>query len=191
MLNYNELKIGTIFVYEGAPHQVLEYSFLRMQQRKPVAQTKIKNLATGKILERNFHASESFEEAEIEQIEIKYLYNNRGQFWFCNVDDPSKRFSMTGEQVGHGVQFLKPNTEIAAFKYNEKIIKLELPVKVDLTIKETPPGERGNTAQGGSKVAELETGAKISVPLFVDTGDLIRVNTQTGEYAERVSKNSI
>src|SRR3989338_8065157 len=188
MLAYNELKIGTVFLYEGAPYEVIEYGFLRMQQRKPVAQTKIKNLATGKILERNFHSSESFEEAEIERQAVKYLYNNRGQFWFCDAKNPKDRFEMTEVQVGTGVQFLKSNTEVTALKFNEKIISIELPVKVDLIIKETPPGERGNTAQVGSKVAELETGAKISIPLFVNEGDIIRINTQTGLYVERVEK---
>ena len=188
MLAYNELKIGTVFLYEGAPYEVIEYGFLRMQQRKPVAQTKIKNLATGKILERNFHMNETFEEVEIDQVKIKYLYNNRGQFWFCDAKNPSDRFQMIEEQVGHGVQFLKPNTEVTAFKHGEKILKLDLPVKVDLKVKETPPGERGDTAQGGTKVAELETDAKVSVPLFVNEGDTIRINTQTGLYVERVEK---
>ena len=120
---------------------------------------------------------------------IKFLYQNRGEYWFTEKNDASKRFSLSGDAVGANGQFLKPNTEVSAISFNGKIINVELPIKVDLLVKETPPGERGNTAQGAMKVAELETGAKINVPLFVNTGDVIRVNTSTGEYAERVEKN--
>lgn len=188
MLTYNDLKIGATFIYEGAPYEVQEYSFLRMQQRKPVAQVKMKNLISGKIITRNFHQNENFEEADIERQEAQYLYTHRGQFWFCDAQDPKNRFSMTEAHIGPGIQFLKSNTPIIAFRFKGKIINVEIPVKVELAVKETPPGERGNTAQGGSKIAELETGAKISVPLFINTGDIVRINTQTGEYVERVEK---
>lgn len=188
MLTYNDLKIGTIFALDGVPYEVLEFAFLRMQQRKPVAQTKIKNLITGKVLERNFHQNESFEEAEIEKETVKYLYNNRGQFWFSAKDNSANRFFLTEEVVGAPGQFLKPNTEITAVKYNDKIISVKIPIKMDLKIKEAPPGEKGDTATGGRKVATLETGAQVQVPLFVNQGDTIRVNTETGDYVERVEK---
>ncbi|MEK7192123.1 MAG: elongation factor P [Patescibacteria group bacterium] len=188
MLTYNDLKPGTIFMYEGQPYEVMEFHFLRMQQRKPVAQTKIKNLTTGKILERNFHQNETFEEAEIEKQPIRYLYNNRGEYWFCEKDNPAKRFSLKEEIVGTGGKFLKANTEVTANKMGDKIINLQLPIKMDLKIKEAPPGERGDTATGGTKKAILETGAEVNVPLFVNTDDVIRINTETGEYVERVEK---
>ncbi len=188
MLNYDDLKIGTTFIYEGEPYEVLEYAFLRMQQRKPVAQTKIKNLITGKILDRNFHVSEKFEEVEIETSPIKFLYTHRGEYWFSEKDNPAKRFAIKEETLGTAAQFLKANTEVTAIKWDERIINVKIPIKMDLVVKETPPGERGNTAQGGTKVAELETGAKIQVPLFVDTGDIVRVNTESGEYVERMEK---
>lgn len=189
MLAYNELKKGTIFVMDGQPNEVLEYEFLRMQQRKPVAKCKIRNLITGKITEQSFHQNESFEEAEIVKEEIKYLYNNRGQFWFSAKDDPSKRFSLAEEAVGSGAQFLKANTLVIALKFNEQIIGIKPPIKVDLKVKEAPPGFRGDTATGGSKQVTLETGAVVSVPLFVNAGDIIRVNTETGEYVERMEKS--
>lgn len=189
MLNYDDLKIGTTFIYEGEPYEVLEYAFLRMQQRKPVAQTKIKNLITGKILERNFQVSDKFEEVEIEKETIKFLYSHRGDYWFSEKNNPANRFSLKEEAVGEPGKFLKANTEVIAVKWGEKIINIQVPIKMDLVIKDTPPGERGNTAQGGTKIAELETGAKIQVPLFVNTGDIIKVNTQTGEYVERVEKS--
>lgn len=188
MLSYSDLKKGTLFVLDGAPYEVLEFSFLRMQQRKPVAQTRIKNLITGKIVERNFHMNESFAEAEIEKEPFKYLYNHRNEFWFSPPNDLSKRFSLTEDVIGQAAKFLKANTEVIAVKFGEKIIGVQIPVKMELTVKEAPPGFRGDTATGGSKPATLETGAQVNVPLFVNTGDVIRVNTETGEYVERVEK---
>lgn len=188
MLNYNDLKVGIIFVLDGDPHQVLEYNFLRMQQRKPVAQAKLKNLISGKITTRNFHQNETFEEAEIIKEPVKFIYNHRGEYWFCALNNPTQRFSLKEETLGVKAQFLKQNTEVAAIKFQDKIIDLVIPVKIDLKIQETPPGERGDTARAGTKTATLETGAKISVPLFVNTDDIIRVNTETGEYVERVEK---
>ncbi len=189
MLAYNELKKGMIFVLDGQPCEVLEYEFLRMQQRKPVAKTKIRNLISGKIVERTFHQNESFEEADIKKEDIKYLYNSKGQFWFCEKNDPSKRFSMTQDQVGSAGMFIKTNSFVTALKFDELIIGIKAPIKMELKVKEAPPGVKGDTATGGTKVAILETGATVNVPLFVNTGDIIRVNTETGEYAERIEKS--
>ncbi len=189
MLDYNDLKIGTTFIYEGQPYEIMEYSFLRMQQRKPAVQTKMRNLLNGKIIDRNFHMNEKFEEVEIEKQPIRFLYAHKEEYWFSEKDNPAKRFALKEESIGEPAKFLKTNTEVVAVKWDEKIINIDVPIKMDLIIKETPPGERGNTAQGGTKVAELETGAKIQVPLFVNTGDIIKVNTQTGEYVERVEKS--
>ena len=190
MLNYNDLKLGTLFVLDGEPYQVLEYEFLRMQQRKPVAKTKIKNMLTGKVVERNFHQNESFKEAEIVKRQVIYLYSHRGEYWFREKDDPAKRFALNEAVIGEPNRFLKGNIEVTAAVFEEKIVNISLPIKVDLKIQETPPGEKGNTAQGGSKTAILETGAKISVPLFVNQDDIVRVNTETGEYIERVKKGN-
>ena len=188
MLTYNELKKGMIFILDGEPYEVLEYEFLRMQQRKPVAKCKIKNLISGKIVERSFHQNESFEEAEMVKEEVKYLYNNRGQYWFSAKDNPANRFMLSEDVVGPTGQFLKANTLVIAIKFGEKIISIKPPIKVDLKVKEAPPGFKGDTATGGSKKVILETGAEINVPLFVNTGDIIRVNTETGEYTERMEK---
>ena len=189
MLSYNELKIGTMFKFEGVPYEVLEYEFLRMQQRKPVAKTHIKNLLTGQVVERNFHPNESLEEIDVEKEIIIYLYNNREEFWFCEKGNPKNRFKVEEVKIGEGAKFLKPNSEIEAAKLDGQIISIKVPIKVDLIITEAPPGERGNTAQGGNKLVTLETGAQVSVPLFINTGDIIRVNTLTGSYVERVEKS--
>ncbi len=175
-------------MYEGAPYEVIKFAFLRMQQRKPVAQTSIKNLITGKILERNFHMNESFEEVEIEKIPTKYLYNSRGDYWFSDVKDPSKRFSLKEDIAGTAAHFTKQNTEVVAMKWNDKIINVIWPIKADLKVTETPPGEKGNSASNTTKTARLETGADIQVPMFVNTGDVVRLNTSTGAYVERVEK---
>lgn len=188
MLNYNELKKGTLFVLDGQPCEILDYEFLRMQQRKPVAKTKIKNLVTGKIVERNFHSSETFEEAEIERTIVKYIYSAKGQFWFHKKDNPSARFAINADIIGTPAQFLKPGAEVIAFKFGDLIIKVDIPIKVDLKVTEAPPGIKGDTAQGGNKAVTLETGAMVNVPLFVNTGDIIRVNSETGQYVERVEK---
>ncbi len=188
MLTYNDLKKGTIFELDGQPYEVLEYEFLRMQQRKPVAKTKIKNLISGKIVERNFHQNESFKEVEIERSEVKFLYQNRGEYWFCEKDKPANRFSLKEDVVGTPGKFLSPNTMVVAAKFNEMIIAIQVPIKMDLKVKEAPPGYKGDTAQGGTKQITLETGATVSTPLFVNEGDIVRINTQTGEYVERMEK---
>ncbi len=188
MLSYNELKIGTLFKFEGTPYEVLDYEFLRMQQRKPVAKTRIKNLLTGQVIERNFHQNETLESVEIESQVLTFLYANRGKYWFCEKGKPATRFEMEESKIGTVAEFLKPNSDVTAVKLDDKIIGVKTPIKADLMVKETPPGERGNTAHAGTKLATLETGAQVQVPLFVNDGDIIRVNTETRMYMERVEK---
>jgi len=188
MLSYNELKVGARFIKDGEPYEVLEYSFVRMQQRKPVAQLKLRNLISGKVLPYTAHQNENFEEAEIESIPVQFIYHNRDEYWFHEVGKPSARFNLTDETVGGAGGYLKPNSEVRAFKFGERVINIEPPIKVELRVTEAPPAVRGNTAQGGTKTAILETGAKVNVPLFINTGDVIRINTKTGEYTERVDK---
>ena len=188
-LGYNDLRKGIIFDVDGAPYQIIDYSFVRMQQRKAVAQVKMKNLINGKVVSRNFHQNEEFEEANIERQQMTFLYANRGEFWFSEIGDSGKRFFLAESVVGAGGMFLKANTEVTAVLFNGKAITVELPIKIDVTVKDAPPSDRGNTAQGGTKLAELETGAKINVPLFVNTGDVVRINTETCAYVERVEKN--
>lgn len=190
MLDYNQLKPGIIFIFEGAPCEVLESEFLRMQQRKPVVRAKIKNMINGKILERTFHQNESFEEAEIEKRKVKYLYNHRGKFFFCEENNSAARFDLDREQIGEISKYLKQNTLVDIAVFNGKIINISLPIKMDFEVVESPPGIKGDTAQGGTKAVIIETGVKINVPLFIEARDIIRINTQTGEYVERAKKQS-
>lgn len=188
MLIYNELKPGKCIVLENQPYEVVEYNFLRMQQRKPVAQTKIKNLITGKIMEKTFHQNDKFEEADIEKKPIKYLYNHRGEFWFCFEKKPSERFKLEKSLIGDSWDLLKANTIVEANIFNDQTIGISLPIKVELKVVEAPPSIKGNTAQGGTKQVKVETGATINAPLFINEGDIIRINTQTKEYVDRASK---
>lgn len=185
MLSYNEILPKRYIVYEGAPYEVLDARIFRMQQRKPVNQTKLKNLFTGKVTEVTFHQADKVDEADISSREIKYLYTNRRQFWFCEASDPAKRFSLSENTVGTGGRFLKSNSSIEVLAWNERMIGLKLPIKVDLKVTEAPPAVKGDTAKGGGKIITLETGATVTAPMFVNEGDVVRINTETGEYVER------
>lgn len=187
-LSYTDLKKGMFIVLDGQPYEVIETNFLRMQQRKAVVNTKIKNLASGKILDRNWQASDAFEEAELERKNAVYIYESRGEYWFHEEGNPRNRFSLSKDALGGKEQFLKPNTIVSTLLFNGKVISLKLPVKMEFEVTEAPPGIKGNTAQGGTKVVTIETGAKINAPLFVNQGEVIRVNTETEEYVERVQK---
>jgi len=188
MLHYNELRPGEYIVVDNQPYVVLEFNFLRMQQRKPVAQTKIKNLISGKVLERTFQQTDKFEEAEIETRPVKFLYGHRGEFWFCEENNPSARFKLEKNLIGNYADLMKPNSEVEAIIFNNQIIGIKLPVKVELKVMEAPPSVKGNTAQGGTKQVKLETGAVINVPLFINEGDVVRINTETKDYVERAEK---
>lgn len=188
MLEYNEVVERKYIVLDGAPYEVLTSHVFRKQQRKPVNATKLKNLITGKVTEYSFHQSEKIEEAEIEKREVKFLYLNKGEYWFCEADDPSKRFKITDEQFGPQGKFVKANSVVTVLTFNETIIGFKLPITADLKVTEAFPAVKGDTITGGSKLVTLETGATINVPLFVNQGDIIRLNTETGEYRERVGK---
>lgn len=187
-INVNDLKPKTFFIFEGAPYVVLESHHLKMQQRRPVVQTKMRNLLNGKVLERNFAQSDVFEEADIRRQEVKFLYGHRDEYWFSSPSDPSKRFELEKEILGDQVRFLKPNTILQAVLFNDAIINVELPVKMEFTVVEAPPAIRGDTAQGGVKVVKLDTGATVNAPLFINEGDVIVINTETGQYVERAEK---
>jgi elongation factor P len=187
MLEYNEITVRKYILIDDEPYEVLDSHVFRKQQRKPVNQTKLRNLITGRIVERSFHQSEKADEADLSKRPIKYLYTNRGEFWFCEVNDPSKRFQLPADMLGSPAQFLKPNSSVDALVFDEKIIGVKVPIKVDLKVTEAPPAVKGDTAKGGTKQITLETGAVISGPLFITPGEVIRINTETGEYVERVS----
>jgi len=186
MLSYFDLRKGVKFILDDEPYEVLEFRQMGKAQDVVVAQTKIKNLITGKVVERNFHQEDVFEEAEISKIEVKFLYAHREKFCFSEVQNPRNRFEFTEEQISKSLNFLKQNQTLTGMAFKSKIISVVLPIKVQLKVTEAPPGVKGNRAQGGTKIATLETGAKINVPLFVESGDIVEVNTEIGEYTRRI-----
>ena len=187
MLDYSEITERKYIVYNGEPWEIITSHVFRKQQRKPVNAVKMKNLITGKVTEQSFHVSEKVEEAEIDKIDAKYLYVNKGEFWFCDPTNPSDRYEISETILGIRGKFLKPNTIIRILKFGDIIIGIDMPIKVELKVVEAHPAVKGNTAQGGTKTVKLETGAEINVPMFIKEGEIIRVNSETGEYTERAS----
>ena len=185
ILEYSEITEGKYIVLDGAPYEVITSHVFRKQQRKPVNATKLKSLLTGRIVEHSFHVSDKVEEADLSTREIKYLYNNKGQFWFCEVNDPSKRFELDEALIGDRIKFVKANSLVNALIFDKKIIGVKLPIKVELKVTEAVDAVKGNTVNGGLKSVTLETGATINVPMFINQGDVIRINTESGEYTER------
>lgn len=193
MLEYNEIRERKVIIYEDEPYEVVSSHVFRKQQRKPVNATKLKNLLTGKVLEISFHVSDKVDEADLEKSEVKYLYSAKGEYWFCDAKDPSQRFTVPAEKIGNPqVKFLKEGmTAIMKIFENENedriIVSVELPIKMEFIIKEAAPAVKGNTATGATKAVVLENGTEIFVPLFINEGDRIRINTENGEYVERAN----
>ena len=188
MLTINDLKSKMIVLIEGAPYQILEVKHLHMGRGGSSLQTRIKNLRTGQVLAKNFKPADTFAEADVEKRTLGYLYGHRGECVFADPGNPSERFSLPADALSETAQWLKPGAEVAAMFLDKKLIAVSAPIKVDLAVVEAPPGFKGDTVSGATKTVILETGAKVQVPLFIDEGDVIRVNTETGEYDERVTK---
>jgi elongation factor P len=188
MLEYNEVVERKYIVLDGQPYEVLSSHVFRKQQRKPVNATKLKNLISGKVTEYSFHVSEKVEEAEIDNREIKYLYENKGEYWFCLPSEPSNRFKFSFDEIGPRIKLIKSNTIISQLMFGDKTTGFKFPAMVELKVTEAPPNIKGDSATGGNKVVIVETGATIDAPLFVNEGDVIRINTETGEYKDRVGK---
>ena len=186
-LDINDLKRGSIIVFEGSPSIVLSAKHIHMGRGGAVVQSKIKDLQTGKIAERSFKSSDSFEEAEIDKTNVVFIYERNGEYWFHEKGKPGSRFPLGAEEIGEQSIYLKPNMEVLAFMFNGQVINIELPIKAEYEVIDAPPSIRGNTSSGGSKQVTIEGGAKVNVPLFIEAGDRIRVNTDTGEYAERAN----
>jgi len=188
ILSYNEILKGSVINYNSEPYEVLSAHIFRMQQRKPVNQTKLRQLVGGKVVEIAFHQNETVTEADVGMMQAQYLYTNKGESWFAEEGNAKNRFSFPDESIHDKVQWLTPNTSVEVLTYEEKPMSIKIPVKVELVVKDAPPAVKGNTVSGGTKLAELATGAKVNVPLFINPGDIVRINTDTGEYTERVEK---
>ncbi len=185
-LSYAELKKGVKIILDSEPYEIIEASHLFKGRGHSVLQVKLKNLTTGNLISKTFHPSDIFEEAELSKIEAKYLYSHRDKFFFCESKNPAKRFDLTAEQIAKQGKFFKPNQIVEGIIFENKVINISLPIKINLKVIEAPPGVKGSRAEPGTKTVTLETGAKINVPLFIKEGDIIEINTQTGEYVRRI-----
>lgn len=188
-LEYSEIREKKIIIYADEPCEVVESHVARTQQRKPQNQVKLKSLISGKVFPATFHVSDKADEADIVKRDITFLYKNKGEFWFCDVEDKSNRFKLDESLVGNAAKFLKENNPVTALVWDdndeEKTIKISLPIKMEFKVKEAPPAVRGDTSKGGIKVIILENGTPLNAPMFINEGDIIRLNTETGEYVER------
>lgn len=192
-LDYDEIKQRKFIVVDGVPFEILESHVARTQKRKPQNQVKMRNLFNGKVLPATFHASDTAEEADISKREALFLFANKGEYWFCNPNDRAKRFEISTDVLGDSVKYLKDNTVVDTkiFEYDdeERVIGVTLPIKMTFEVRDAPPAIKGNTASGGGKLVTIETGAQVTTPFFIEIGDKIIVNTDTGEYFERAGKN--
>lgn len=204
MLTINDLKSKLVIMIDGAPYRVLEVKHLHMGRGGSSVQTRIRNLATGQTFSRNFKPADTFAQADIEKRELVFLYGHRGEYVFAPKPSaaagapaeglgavkgkPSERVMLDARQVGDAARWLKPQTPVIALVLDGAILSITVPIKMDFKVTAAPPGLRGDTVSGTTKAVTTETGEKIQTPLFVNEGDVIRINTETGEYAERVSK---
>lgn len=184
MISINEIKVGKKIVFEGDPYLVLFVQHSKMGRAGAVLRTKLKNLKTGTILNKTFQGADKVEEAEIDKKNIQYLYGDADFFHFMNSKN-YEQLDFSREAIGDCHKFLIEGAQIDAVYFNEQPINIELPIKMDFKVVEAPPSIRGNTANGGTKQVTIETGLKVNTPLFIETGDTIRINTETAEYVER------
>ena len=183
----NDIKKGLNIVRNGEPYVVVEANFIQMQSCKPTMYTKMKNLLNGKMITNSFHPGEKLEEADLLRKKVDYLYNDGEKYYFMSSDD-FEQFDLSQETIGENTKYFKEGDKVDALYFNGLPVAVSLPPKVKIKVVSAPVGEKGNTAQGRvTKPVELETGATIQAPLFIKEGDVIVINTETGEYCERAS----
>jgi elongation factor P len=184
MSTLTDLKVGQVVKIQDAPYVILWSQFMRKQMRKPVMQTKMRNLINGSVLEKTFLAGETYQFAEVERRRCQYLYRDDAQAHFMD-NTTFEQFSLPMDAVEATLKYLKDDTEVYVTFYEEKPIAVQQPIKVSVKVIETTPGVRGDTATGGSKQATVETGAVVNVPLFIEEGETVIINTETDEYVGR------
>ena len=186
MLSYTEIKPGVLILLDTEPYEVLSTSgVVKKQRQKPHNTAKLRNVTSGSVVEKTFSQADKIEEAHIEKRDVVFVYANRGEVVFSDPKNPGERFSLPEELVAAQLPYLREKDVVVAKVFNDNIFGIDIPIKVVLTVAEAPPNIRGNTSAGGNKVVTLETGLTVTTPLFIEAGDQIRVNTQTGEYVER------
>ena len=184
MLSLSEIKIGEIIKINNEPYAVIKTDHHKMGRGGAVLKTKLRNLITGNILEKTFQGNEKAEEAETETKKTNFMYKDENQAYFMD-NETYEQFGLSLEQIGEKQKFLKEGTDVDTLYFSDKPVAIDLPIKMDLKVVSAPPGVKGNSAGNVNKQVELETGAKINAPMFVKEGDIIKINTDTGEYAAR------
>ena len=185
MISTNEFKTNVTVTIDGDAWQVVEFQHVKPGKGAAFVRAKMRNMCTGAVVERTFNAGERLPKAHIDRRAMQYLYESDGNYVFMD-NETYEQSELTKEQLGNAINFLKENMDAKIMIYNGRVIGVDLPNTVELTVVKTDPGIRGDTATGGSKPATLETGYIIQVPFFVNQGDTIRVDTRTGEYMSRV-----
>lgn len=185
MLDANELRKGTTFILDGDIYQVLEYQHYKPGRGNAIIRTKIRNLRTGSIIPRNFLSGDRFEEAPVERRSVQYLYGDEEFFYFMDTETYDQ-IRVTKEMMGELAGYLKEGMEITAALLENDPIDLEMPSAVELEVVESEAAVAGDTATGANKIVTCETGLQVQVPLFINVGDVIRIDTRNGAYVTRV-----
>lgn len=184
MIKANDLRSGKVVLYEDTLYSVKEATHVAKGNKRSYMQVKLKNFKTGQIIDQRFSVGDRLETPFIQSTEYEYLYRDGDNYIMADVETYDQ-IPVSSELIGEGVKFLKENTRVTCDLLDGQIINLELPIMVELAVKDTPPVVKGATATNQSKDAELETGARVRVPPFIENGEVIRVDTRTGEYLER------
>jgi len=185
MIAASDFKNGTDFELDGEVFTVIWFQHHKPGKGGAMVRTKLRNVTTGRIFEKTFRPEDRFEEAVLERRKKQYLYRDEKNYYFMDVET-FEQIPFTEKELGEGTGFLKENMEVEVLMYKGKIIGVEMPATVELKVTYTEPGKKGDTVTNVTKPAVLETGTKVQVPLFINTGDIIRLDTQTGKYIERV-----
>lgn len=184
MISVNDLKTGLTLEIDNGLWSVVEFLHVKPGKGAAFVRTKLKNVTTGQVVERTFRAGEKVTRAMLDRRDMQYLYKEGADFVMMDMES-YEQLSVTEAQIGDGLKYLKENMQLSILLYDGKIIGVDMPMQVELEVVDTPPAEKGNTAQGGTKRATLETGAVVNVPFFVANGDRVRVDTRTNEYLDR------
>jgi len=186
MLNFNEIKTGKVIKINGEPFIIVKADHHKMGRGGAVLKTKCRNLINGNVLERTFQGAEKAEEAETETKKTNYMYKDKNQAYFMDTES-FEQFNLDMEVIGNQTRFLKDDTDVDVLYFENTPVTISLPIKMEFKVTSAPPGVKGNSAGNVNKTVEIETGATIGVPMFINEGDVIRVNTESGEYVERAN----
>ena len=185
MISAGDFRNGVTLEIEGNIYQIIEFQHVKPGKGAAFVRTKLKNIINGGVVEKTFRPTEKFPQARIDRVDMQYLYNDGDLYNFMN-NETYDQIAIDKDTVGDSLKFVKENENVKVCSYNGSVFAIEPPLFVELEITETEPGFAGNTAQGATKPATVETGAVVYVPLFVNQGDVIKIDTRTGEYLSRV-----